>query len=287
MADAANTGTSIIDMKDVTLKFGETWGLNNVSLNLQPGGTFIIFGAAGSGKTTLLKAVIGLIRVDSGDIKLLGQDVTDMDERELFSLRSQVGILFQEGGLFDSLLVGENVEYPLINQQERTNGDKPPDEKDIDCRVREALRFVELEQTIDKAPSELSGGMRRRVGIARAIVTNPPLVLYDSPTAGLDPITANTIMAVIAKQRDVQNTASLLVSHRYQDGVIMAGFRYDQEKKEMVRLSEEDQISGANGTRFIVMRGGEIVFFGTRHELEASDDEYVKRFVRHEDRHGG
>ena len=135
---------------------------------------------------------------------------------------------------------------------------------------------------MDQAPSELSGGMRRRVGIARAIVTNPPLVLYDSPTAGLDPITANTIMSLIAKQRDVQNTASLLVSHRYQDGEIMSGFKYDPEKKEMVRLSEADQISGANGTRFVVMRGGEIVFFGTRHELEASDDKYVKRFVRHE-----
>jgi phospholipid/cholesterol/gamma-HCH transport system ATP-binding protein len=282
MADAANTAKPIIEMNGVSLKFGATWGLKDVSLNLKPGETFIIFGAAGSGKTTLLKAVIGLVKVDSGDIQLLGQDVTEMDEHELFSLRSQVGILFQEGGLFDSLLVGENVEYPLLNQRSRAEGDKEPDEKDVDCRVREALRFVELEQTVDKAPSELSGGMRRRVGIARAIVTNPPLVLYDSPTAGLDPITANTIMAVIAKQRDVQNTASLLVSHRYQDGEIMANFRYDPEKKEMTRLSKEDQVSGVNGTRFLVMRGGEIVFFGTRHELEASDDEYVKRFVRHE-----
>lgn len=283
MASTANGGAPIIDMRNVSLRFGETWGLKDVSLDLQPGATFIIFGAAGSGKTTLLKAVIGLIKVDQGTIKLFGEDVTEMHEHELFPLRSRVGILFQEGGLFDSLRVGENVEYPLLNQATRVDGKAPSDEKGIDSRVRETLRFVELEQTFDKAPSELSGGMRRRVGIARAIVTNPPLVLYDSPTAGLDPITANTIMALIAKQRDVQNTASLLVSHRYQDGEIMANFRYDAEKKEMRRLSEEDQLSGANGTRFIVMRGGEIVFFGTRHELETSNDDYVKRFVRHED----
>lgn len=282
MPELGDPAKSIIQMKEVNLKFGENWGLKNVSLDLRPGETFIIFGAAGSGKTTLLKAVIGLLKVDSGEIKLFGEDVTHLDEREFFALRSRVGILFQEGGLFDSLLVGENVEYPLLNQQSNENGGEGPDEKDVDCRVREALRFVELEQTIDKAPSELSGGMRRRVGIARAIVTNPPLVLYDSPTAGLDPITANTIVTLIAKQRDVQNTASLLVSHRYQDGEIMADFRYDKATKEMIRLDEEEQLSGSNGTRFVVMKGGEIVFFGTRHELEESGDEYVKRFVRHE-----
>ncbi|MCU1293242.1 MAG: transporter related [Bryobacterales bacterium] len=282
MADTADTAEPILELKDVTLKFGETWGLRNVSLDLYPGQTFIIFGAAGSGKTTLLKAVIGLVRVDSGQIKLLGEDVTQMEEHELFGLRSRVGILFQEGGLFDSLLVGENVEYPLVNQQSSAKEGDSQGEEEVECRVRETLRFVELEHTMEKFPSELSGGMRRRVGIARAIVTNPPLVLYDSPTAGLDPITANTIMALIAKQRDVQNTASLLVSHRYQDGEIMADFRYDPEKKELLAIPEEARVSGANGTRFVVMRGGEIVFFGTRHELEASDDGYVKRFVRHE-----
>lgn len=282
MAEHDDKAGPILQVKDVSLRFGETWGLKDISLELHPGETFIIFGAAGSGKTTLLKAVMGLVKVDSGEIKLFGENVTGREESELFALRSKVGILFQEGGLFDSLLVGENVEYPLLNQQSSEKDGKPPDEKEVDCRVRETLRFVELEHTIDKYPSELSGGMRRRVGIARAIVTNPRLVLYDSPTAGLDPITANTIMALIAKQRDVQNTASLLVSHRYQDGEIMANFHYDPEKKELTPLSEEDQIKGTNGTRFIVMRGGEIVFFGTRHELEASDDGYVKRFVRHE-----
>ncbi len=283
-----DTEQPILKVKDVDLQFGQTWGLRNVSLSLSPGETHIIFGAAGSGKTTLLKAVIGLICIDKGAIKLFGEEVTKMKERELFPVRARVGVLFQEGGLFDSLLVGENVEYPLVNQQTNAAevGQQKENDGDTEKRVRETLRFVELEQTFDKSPSELSGGMRRRVGIARAIVTNPPLVLYDSPTAGLDPITANTIMALIAKQRDVQKTAALLVSHRYQDGEIMANYRYDSEKQELLPLSEEDQLSGANGTRFIVMKEGEIVFFGTRHELETSEDKYVKRFVRHEDGDG-
>ncbi|MDQ2777310.1 MAG: ATP-binding cassette domain-containing protein [Acidobacteriota bacterium] len=270
----------ILEFNDVSVKFGETWGLHDLSLKLSSGETYIIFGAAGSGKTTLLKAVIGLVQVDSGEIKLFGEDVTRMDEHGLFKLRSRAGMLFQEGGLFDSLLVGENVEYPLINQQ--TSGATDKTQGDTEQRVKEALRFVELEQTFEKFPSELSGGMRRRVGIARAIVTNPPLVLYDSPTAGLDPITANTIMALIVKQRDVQNTASLIVTHRYQDGELMANFHYDPRRQELVPLSEDEQKDGARGTRFVVMKEGQIVFFGTRHELEASEDEYVKRFVRHE-----
>ena len=282
------TEQPILEVKDVDLQFGQTWGLRNVSLSLSPGETHIIFGAAGSGKTTLLKAVIGLVCIDKGVIKLFGEEINKMNEHELFPVRARVGVLFQEGGLFDSLLVGENVEYPLVNQQTNAaeDGTEKDDDEETEKRVRETLRFVELEQTFDKSPSELSGGMRRRVGIARAIVTNPPLVLYDSPTAGLDPITANTIMALIAKQRDVQKTACLLVSHRYQDGEIMANYRYDSEKQELLPLSEEDQLSGANGTRFIVMKEGEIVFFGTRHELETSEDKYVKRFVRHEDSDG-
>src|SRR5947209_18823396 len=209
------------------------------ALALQPGGTHVLVGGAGAGKTSLLKAVIGLIPVDSGEIQLFGHEVTKMSEHELYSLRARTGVLFQEGGLFDSLLVGENVEYPLLNQQTAEIQETAPAE--ADSRVREALRFVELEQTFDKFPSELSGGMRRRVGIARAIVTNPRFVIYDSPTAGLDPITAYTIMALIAKQRDTRRTASMLVTHRYQDGEIMANFRYDQDRGELIPLRPEEQ----------------------------------------------
>jgi phospholipid/cholesterol/gamma-HCH transport system ATP-binding protein len=271
----------ILEFKDVSLKFGDTWALRNVSLNLRPGETRIVFGAAGAGKTTLLKAVIGLVPVDTGDIKLFGQDVTSAKETALFPLRARAGVLFQEGGLFDSLSVGENVEYPLLNQ--KTNGTKAPDAAEVDTRVRAALRFVELENTFDKFPSEISGGMRRRVGIARAIVTEPPLVLYDSPTAGLDPITANTIMALVAKERDVRNSASLIVTHRYQDGEIMSDFRYDQEHEELVALGDGKDLAARNRTKFIVMKDGEVVFFGNKQELEASPDAYVQKFVRHGD----
>ncbi len=167
----ARQSTCILELKHVNLKFGENWGLRDVSLSLEPSDTHIIFGSAGSGKTTLLKAVIGLVRVDSGEIRLFGQDVTRMKEHAFYALRSRAGVLFQEGGLFDSLPIGENVEYPLLNQQGRKEDAQPQDTEE---RVRETLRFVELEQTYDKFPSELSGGMRRRVGIARAIVTDPP-----------------------------------------------------------------------------------------------------------------
>ena len=270
----------ILEFKDVSLKFGETWALRKVSFSLSPGETRIIFGVAGAGKTTLLKAVIGLVDVDAGDIKLFGQDVTSSKEEALFPLRSRAGFLFQEGGLFDSLSVGENIEYPLLNQKNNSADTLAGD--DVETRVRDALRFVELENTFDKFPSEISGGMRRRVGIARAIVTEPPLVLYDSPTAGLDPITANTIMALVAKERDVRNSAALIVTHRYQDGEIMSDFRYDREQEELIALADGKDAAARNRTKFIVMKEGEVVFFGTKQELEASNDEYVKRFVRHE-----
>jgi phospholipid/cholesterol/gamma-HCH transport system ATP-binding protein len=280
------TSSEILEFKDVCLQYENTWALHNISFSLKPGETRIILGAAGSGKTTLLKAVIGLVEVNEGNIELFGEQVTSLKEHDLYALRRRAGILFQEGGLFDSLSVGENVEYPLLNQHisDRRASDDSSFEADAEKRVREALKFVELEQTFDKFPSELSGGMRRRVGIARAIVTEPPLILYDSPTAGLDPITANTIMAVIAKERDVRNTASLIVTHRYQDGELMANFRYNPEGEELVPVSEEEQTHpNVNRTKFMVMRGGEIVFFGTREELESCDDEYVKRFAKRED----
>jgi len=278
---AAEQGASpVVEFRNVNLRYDGAWALRNASFALYKGGTVIILGAAGSGKTTLLKAIIGLVEVDSGDIRVFGDDVTSLSEHQLFGLRSRVGMLFQEGGLFDSLSVCENVEYPLVNQQLEQSANSGP--ADFEPRVREALRFVELEAAIDKFPSEISGGMRRRVGIARAIVTEPPLVLYDSPTAGLDPITANLIMALVAKQRDVRNTTSLLVTNRYQDGELMARYRYDPERHELIAIPDgEASAAPSGGTRFLVMKEGEIVFDGTESELLASDDEYIKRFGRH------
>jgi phospholipid/cholesterol/gamma-HCH transport system ATP-binding protein len=279
----ADSTAPIVELKHVSLRYNGVWALRDVNLALAPGESRIVFGAAGSGKTTLLKAVTGLVDVDEGEIDLFGENVTAMKERELFTLRARTGFVFQEGALFDSMTVRENVEYPLLNHQ-RENGRAQQD--DAECRVREALRFVELEHTLDKLPSELSGGMRRRVGIARAIVAEPPLVLYDSPTAGLDPITANTIMSLILKERDARNTAALVVSHRYQDGEIMADYRYDVQRQELVRLSDrEERQQRHTRVQFIVMREGKIVFLGTLEELEASEDEYVRRFIRHEENH--
>lgn len=272
------TKDNIVEFEGVSTRFDETWALRDVSLALKPGETRIIFGAAGSGKTTLLKSVIGLVPVDSGTIKLFDQGIESLSEHSLFPLRARAGFLFQEGGLFDSLTIGENVAYPLLNQKGRTTVTV----EEADRRAHEALRFVELEHTVNKFPNEVSGGMRRRVGIARAIVTEPPLVLYDSPTAGLDPITANTIMAVIAKERDVRNSASLIVTHRYQDGQLMADFRYDAEREELLPIGHEARDEAKHErTKFMVMREGSIVFVGSREELASSTDPYIQRFGRH------
>ncbi len=276
----------IIEFSKVSLRYDQTWALRDISFTVKPGETRIIFGQAGSGKTTLLKALIGLVQVDEGEIRLFGEEVTGQAETNLFPLRERAGFLFQEGGLFDSLTVGENVEYPIVNRDpsgssNEKNPQKKEDGREIEERVRETLRFVELERTFDNFPSSLSGGMRRRVGIARAIVAEPPVILYDSPTAGLDPITANTIMELVAKERDVRNSTSLIVTHRYQDGEIMDDFRYDPQQELLVPLIGEESPK-RNRTKFIVMRDGEIVFQGTRSQMESSEDNYVSKFVRHE-----
>ena len=270
--------STLVRFDDVSLYFGNTPALDRVSFQIGPGDTRIIFGAAGSGKTTLLKTALGLVKPDSGRIYLFGQDVTDFKESALYDIRSRMGILFQEGGLFDSMTGAENVAYPLVNQRalkERSasrNGN-------VDEKVREALRFVELEHTLDKAPSELSGGMRRRVGIARAIVTEPPLELYDSPTAGLDPITANTIINLIIKERDLHNTATIMVTHRYQDGHLMANFRYNPNSGQIEQAPHNGESSQVK-TKFFVMNEGRLVFVGSQSELKASRDPYVRKFVK-------
>src|SRR5580698_7104457 len=280
MSDPASPAgsESLLRFENVSMRFEDIVALDAVSFELHPGETRVVLGAAGSGKTTLLKAAIGLIRPDSGKIYLLGQEITGLKEAQLFHIRSGVGVLFQEGGLFDSVTVEENVAYPLLNRT-----DHKESMQEVEAKVREALRFVELEQTLEQYPSELSGGMRRRVGIARAVVSEPPLVLYDSPTAGLDPITANTIMALIAKERDSKNTSNLIVTQRYQDGQLMANFRYNRSSGHLEPVSSNgaEGALGSNPTRtiFMVMKDGRVVFEGTQHELEASQDDYVQKFV--------
>jgi phospholipid/cholesterol/gamma-HCH transport system ATP-binding protein len=281
----STTGASIIRFDDVSLHFGDTPGLDGVSFEMQPGETRVLFGAAGSGKTTLLKVALGLLSPDSGRVYLFGQDISHLKEQDLFDLRARVGILFQEGGLFDSLNIEENVAYPLLNQRVLQaagsgNGDAAkPLAKTVEERVQEALNFVELGQTLEKFPSELSGGMRRRVGIARAVVTTPALLLYDSPTAGLDPITANTIIALLLKEREMRNTATIMVTHRYLDGHLMANFRYNSSSGKMERAPNVAEESAT--VKFFVMNEGRLVFDGSEAELQAAQDPYVRKFLRH------
>jgi len=266
-------GSPVLEFSKVTLLFDEVVGLENVSFRLEAGDSLVILGVAGSGKSVLLKVALGLYRPDAGHVYLFGEQIDGMREKELHGLRRRVGMLFQESALFDSLTVGENVAYPLVNQ----SGGAPDDPEGIESRVREALRFVELEGALEKLPSELSGGMRRRVGIARAIVNGPPLVLYDSPTAGLDPITAHTIMTLILKERDASEVASVLVTHRLQNGHLLANFRYHPASEEL-RPAPRDEDGRGSRTRFLVLRQGRLVFEGDQEDLNRQQDSYLRNF---------
>ncbi len=207
-----------LSFQDVSISFGPSPVLHNISFCLNPGETKILLGENASGKTLLLKLAAGLLRPDSGKISLLGQEIENMPEIDLLAIHHRIGFVFQEGALFDSMSVGENVSYPLVEAH--------VPEAEIDSRVREALRFVELEPAIDKAPDELSGGMRRRVSIARALVARPAVVFYDSPTAGLDPVTSQRILSLILRGRDLQGVTSIVATHRVQDALGLVHYRY-------------------------------------------------------------
>jgi phospholipid/cholesterol/gamma-HCH transport system ATP-binding protein len=281
MGDAESTATESIDLKgesgpivefkDVSITFDVKPVLENISFEVKRGQTLIILGPAGVGKSVLLKLANGLLRPDSGCIRIFGQEITTMPERELFALRAHIGMVFQESALFDSLTVEDNVAYRL--HEERVAEDEAHN------RVVEALKFVELEAAIAKFPAELSGGMRRRVSIARAIITGPDLILYDSPTGGLDPITSTTIIELVMKQRDVSHTTSLVVTHRLQDAFVMATHKYDAQKG-MVPLTKDGPGGGIDeGTKFLVLNDGGIKFHGTTKELVHSDDPWIKEYL--------
>jgi phospholipid/cholesterol/gamma-HCH transport system ATP-binding protein len=263
-------GQAAIEFNNVRLGFDEGEILCGVTFSAQERETVILLGETGTGKTLLLKLASGLLRPDSGSIRVLGKDISGMPESELLETRRQIGFVFQEGALFDSLTVGENVAYRLY---EDGVGDE-----EIEPRVQEVLRFVELGHTSDKLPSELSGGMRRRVAIARALVTRPPIVLYDSPTAGLDPITSQTIISLILRLRDVYGVTALLATHRLQDGFALANFHFDPQSKK-VRRDSSPESAGVAPTRFLVLRAGKIYFEGSPDELMKSQDPYLQRFL--------
>lgn len=257
-----------VEFRHVSIGFDGNSVLNNVNFTARSGEMVIILGPAGGGKSVLLKLADGLLRPDSGRIWVFGEEISSMPEREMFAFRRNIGMVFQESALFDSLSVCDNVAFRL-----REQGD---DEVDIDRRVRESLRFVELEDAIDKFPDELSGGMRRRVAIARAIITQPKLLLYDSPTGGLDPITSTTIIQLVMKQRDVYDSTALLVTHRLQDAFTLATHQFDMKTNQMERIPGDGTDPNTN---IMVLKGGRIAFTGSLVDLLRSKDPYIQEFL--------
>ena len=253
---------------DVSIAFDRNEVLKHISFQVKAGETRLLLGPAGGGKSVLLKLANGLIRPDSGRIFIFGHEITAMRENEVFELRSAVGMVFQEGALFDSMNIRDNVGFQLMEHH-------VPDQE-IDQRVEEALTFVELNKTMEKFPSQLSGGMRRRVAIARAIISKPSLLLYDSPTGGLDPITSTNIIALTMKQRDVYHTSSILITHRLQDAFLLATHYFDPDKNTMIALPEGE---ADRDTSFVVLHEGKLIFDGSTHDLVHSDDPFLKEYL--------
>jgi len=263
-----------VTFEDVWIGFDEGPVLRGVTFQVQERETLILLGETGTGKTLTLKMAAGLLTPNNGSVTVLGNEVSEMKENELLAFRRKIGFVFQEGALFDSMPVAENVAYRLREDCVA--------EEEIEPRVREVLQFVELEHTLEQLPSELSGGMKRRVSIARALINHPPIVLYDSPTAGLDPITAQTIITLILRLRDVYGVTALLATHRLQDGFALANFHFDPETKRVVPNTQNGNaaaIVNAARTRFLVYRDGGIYFEGEPGEIANSEDPYLRRFL--------
>ena len=244
--------------------------LRDVSFDLHAGATKIILGGSGSGKTTILRLILGLLKPDAGRIRVDGADVGSLAEDELRAVRLKVGMVFQEGALFDSLTVGENVAF-------RLREDRLPDEQ-IEARVREMLGFVGLAAHYEKSPSELSGGQRRRVAVARALAARPQIMLYDEPTTGLDPITATTITDLIVKVRDLDGVSSILVTHQLRDAFNVARSFACREGEDFGFRRVED-LKLLAGTDFLMLREGQVLFEGSPHELVTSTNPYLKEFL--------
>ena len=258
----------VIEFAHVSITFDRDPVLRDVSFTVGRGETRILLGPAGGGKSVLMKLANGLLKPDDGQVRIFGQDLAKLTEAEMFQLRARIGMVFQESALFDSMNVEDNVAYRLHEEH--------VPEPEIQNRVVEALRFVELEPAIAKFPSELSGGMRRRVSIARAIVSRPELLLYDSPTGGLDPITSNTIIELIVKQRDVSGATALLITHRLQDAFTLATHRFDQATGHMQPMPNHEIDPG---TCFLALNEGKVVFNGTTRELTRTEDPWLKAYL--------
>ena len=261
----------VLSLQDITIGFEKGSVLNSLSFDVAPRETKVLIGESGSGKTLILKMAAGLIRPDSGTVRVMGHELGRMSEKQLLAFRRNIGFVFQEGALFDSLTVAENVAYSL--REENVN------EEEVEPRVRESLRFVEMEDTLEKLPSELSGGMKRRVSIARALVSRPRVVLYDSPTAGLDPVTSQTIITLILRLRDTQGVTSMLATHRLQDAFGLANYRFDGDTGRVVPAPSNGASRSAAVTNFVVLREGKVYFEGSPPELAETRDTYLQRFL--------
>ena len=260
----------VVVLDRVSLAFDEKVILRDVSFTLLPGHTKIILGASGSGKSTILKLILGLLKPDGGRIFVNGERVDTMSEHQMMTVRADLGMVFQEGALFDSLTVAENVGYKLFEERKL-----PIDE--VRARVEEVLGFVRLDDFIDRRPSELSGGQRRRVAIARAMAAKPGVLLYDEPTTGLDPITATTIDEEMVKLRDLEGVSSIIVTHQLRDAFFVA-------EHEAIRSGSDIRITRADAQKsdeaeFIMLREGVIGFEGNAAELRAAQDDYIRRFL--------
>ena len=269
-ADASSD--PVLSFEDVCIGFDKGNVLDGLTFTVASRETKILIGESGSGKTLILKLAAGLIQPEAGTVVMLGHDLSNMSEKELLAFRRGIGFVFQEGALFDSLTVAENVAYCLEEDG--------IDDEEIEIRVRESLCFVEMEDTLEKYPSELSGGMRRRVSIARALVTRPSVVLYDSPTAGLDPVTAQTIITLIMRLRDTQGVTSLLATHRLQDAFGLANYRFDGKSGHVVPAAQNGaSAAAAAATNFVVLREGKAYFEGSPKKLAETGDAYLRRFL--------
>ncbi|HET9528119.1 MAG TPA: ATP-binding cassette domain-containing protein [Pyrinomonadaceae bacterium] len=261
-----------IEFRDVVLAFDERVILNRLSFKVMKGETKIILGGSGGGKSTIIKLVLGLLKPDSGQVLVDGEDITNYSEDHMMRVRKKIGMVFQEGALFDSLSVYDNVAYRLHEQG------VPEDE--VEPEVRRMLRFVNLEDAIDKMPIELSGGMRRRVGIARALIGDPKIVLFDEPTAGLDPPTARTICELAMKLRDLEDVSSIFVTHEMNNlHYICSEYAVVDDDGKVVFEREGERLCLIN-SKVMMMRNGNIIFSGTDEALRRSEDPYIQRFLR-------
>lgn len=261
-----------IEFRDVHLSFDDNKILDGVSFTVRRGETKVVLGRSGGGKSTTIRLVLGLLKPDSGQILIDGEDITNYSEIEMMKVREKIGMVFQEGALFDSLSVYDNVAYRLHEQR--------VDETEVETEVRRMLKFVDLEDAIDKMPDELSGGMRRRVGIARALVGDPQIIMFDEPTAGLDPPTARTICELAIKLRDLEDVSSIFVTHEMKNlEYLSSQYATVNENGEVVFEMEGEKLCLIN-TEIVMFKEGKVVFSGKNEEFRATKDPYILKFVR-------